>query len=297
MSLIALLQVAPPADTSLATGLLQAVNSFTDYLLSYVIALAAVGALAMAIIEAWKKVFDTRTKFHARRFTSWVHKSIAEAVLARLPAKPEPVDAIADILQLCTGVSRSEALASARRLAGAGGRLPRMHAFSPDPANAVFALELERMMGAVQDAGDAALAAPQQFPALYAFMTTGGVPDDVNLWYDKAKTGFADANGAAPVNAQKVKELADATARLRQVMKRKLDGFQMFTGSRWASWNQTWAMVLGYGLMFLLLFWSSKEQNDLLEILEISVLSILGGLLSPIAKDLVGSLKRVKSGG
>ena len=41
----------------------------------------------------------------------------------------------------------------------------------------------------------------------------------------------------------------------------------------------------------------AQQQNDLLEILEISVLSIFGGLLSPIAKDLVGSLKRVKSGG
>lgn len=296
MSIIALLQV-PPADTSMATNLLGAVNAFTDYLLSYVIALAAVGALAMAIIEAWKKVFDSRTKFHARRFSSWVQKSIAEVVLERLQGKPDAVDAIADILQLSTGVSRTEAVASAKRLANAGGRLPMMHAFRPDPANAVFALELERMMGAIQDAGDAALSAPQQFPALYAFMTTGGVPGDVNLWYDKAKTGFADANAAAPVDPQKVKELADATARLRQVMKRKLDGFQMFTGSRWASWNQSWAMLLGYGLMFVLLFWSSKEQNDLLEILEISVLSIFGGLLSPIAKDLVGSLKRVKSGG
>ncbi len=287
-------------DSALASGLLNTVNAFTDYLLSYVIALAAVGALAMALIEAWKKVFDSRTKFHAKRFTAWVQKSIVESVITRLPGKPDPVEAIADILQLCTGVSRIEATNSAKRLSGKGGRLPMFHAFSPDPANAIFALELERMMGAIQDAGDAALTAPQRFPALYAFMTTGGHRDDVDLWFDNAESGFAEIAGIQQPGAlerQQVKDLTDATARLRQVMKRKLDGFQLFTGSRWASWNQAAAIVIGYGLMFVLLFWSSGERNDLLDLPEILVLSILGGVLSPIAKDLVGSLKRVKSGG
>lgn len=296
-----LLQAGAAADSSaLAGNLLTAVNDFTDYLLSYLGALAAVGALAMALIEGWKKIFDSRTKFHAKRFTTWVRKSIAASVITRLKSKPEPVEAIADILQLCTGVSRDEAKASAMRLEDAGGRMPMFHAFSPDPAHSIFALELERMMGAIQDAGDAALTAPQRFPALYAFMTTGGHRDDVDLWFDNAESGFtevASVQQPGVVERQQVKDLTDATARLRQVMKRKLDGFQLFTGSRWASWNQASAIVVGYGLMFLLLFWSAGERNKALDVSEMLVLSTLGGVLSPIAKDLVASLKRVKSGG
>jgi hypothetical protein len=197
-------------------------------------------------------------------------------------------------------VSRTEAVASAKRLAERGGRLPLLHAFQPDPAHAIFGLELERMMGAIQDAGDAALTAPQRFPALYAFMTTGGHREDADLWYDNAEAGFTeiasvDQPGAA--ERQQVKNLTDATARLRQVMKRKIDGFQLFTGSRWASWNQSAAIVVGYGLMFALLFWSRGPRTDAFGVPEMLVLSLFGGVLSPVAKDLVGSLKRVKSGG
>lgn len=294
-----LTQAQTPTDsTALGTSIVRAVEGFTDFLLSYAIALAAVGALAMALLEAWKKLLDTRTKFHAKRFTAWIEKSIREAVLEH-PTGVRAVDAIADIIVLCTGVSRDEANASAQRLMSRRGRLPLLHAWDPDPAHAVFALEVERMMGAIQDAGDAALNAPGKFPALYAFMTTGGTKADVNGWFTRAETGLtaiAAMEEPGPKERQEVKDLTDTVARLRQTMKRKLDGFQFFTASRWANYNQFGAITVGFVLMLAILM-ASPESAATPGVLEVVVLSIFGGILSPIAKDIVTSLKRVKSGG
>ena len=71
--ILAILQVADTTGT--ARRIFDAVGGFTDYILDYAIALAAVGALAMALIEAAKKLLDSRTKFHAKRWTSWMLKS------------------------------------------------------------------------------------------------------------------------------------------------------------------------------------------------------------------------------
>ena len=79
MSLILALQ----STSSTPASIVSTVNRFTDFLLSYVGALAAVGALSMALIEAGKKLLDSRTRFQALRWTQWVQRSPFEASSAR----------------------------------------------------------------------------------------------------------------------------------------------------------------------------------------------------------------------
>ncbi|MFZ2948631.1 MAG: hypothetical protein WA003_04015 [Desulfuromonadaceae bacterium] len=43
---------------------MKALVSFSEFLMKYLVALAAVGALTMALIEAYKKVFNSLTSFH-----------------------------------------------------------------------------------------------------------------------------------------------------------------------------------------------------------------------------------------
>ena len=106
--LLALLQVA---DTSAATRVRTAIEGFTDNLLDYALALAAVGALAMAFIELFKKILDSRTKFHAKRWTAWMLKSGDGNI-----AIGDRRQAYADLIQLCTGVTPGEAVDSTKAL-------------------------------------------------------------------------------------------------------------------------------------------------------------------------------------
>jgi hypothetical protein len=278
--LLALLQAAD--STGAARRIFDAVGGFTDYILDYAIALAAVGALAMALLEAAKKLLDSRTRFHAKRWTAWMMKSGDPALDAG-----ERRRAYSDLIQLCTGVTGAEAEAASNRLVGSGGSLPLWHGWDPPPANAVFSLETARMMGAIQDAGDTALASPRRFPALFRLITSGADKTDVDLWLEKGQ-------GSAPRSNDETKALADAFARLRQIFKRKLDAFQLYTEQRWANYNQLAANALGAVIMGVAL-WKLRRTYHIDE-LSMMVLALFGGILSPIAKDLVSALRRVRNG-
>jgi hypothetical protein len=262
------------ADSTAAQHVRVAVEAFADNLLDYALALAAVGALAMALIELFKKLLDSRTKFHAKRWTAWMKQS-----------GPGAIDdagrqaAYADLIQLCTGVTPPEATASADALMKSDGSLPLWHGWDPNPGYAVFSLEPSRMMGTIQDAGDMALAAPDRHMPLFRLFVAGAEAADIETWLTKKA---------------EVKDKADAFARLRQIFKRKLDSFQLYTEQRWASYNQFAANVVGALVMAAAL--TSLRASLKLSVPGIVFLSLFGGILSPVAKDLVSALRRVRDG-
>jgi hypothetical protein len=299
MPLILALQSA----SSMPDSIVSTVNRFTDFLLGYVGALAAVGALSMALIEAGKKLLDSRTRFQALRWTQWLQRSPFEAsvipatVTKGASALSLPL-AYGELLQLSTGVPRAEAIDAAGILLANGGHLPARHAFlrSELPAHALFALDLQRMMGSVQEAADIALASPRQNASLYVLMTSGADPTDISQWYDEGPDSMIAIADPTPQDRAAIKEHADRFARLRQIVKRKLDGFQLYAGDSWASWNQTVANIVGIVALFLILIWVKGTSDSSPGYLTIVILSLFGGILSPVAKDLVTALKRVKDG-
>ena len=101
--------------------------------------------------------------------------------------------------------------------------------------------------------------------------------------------------GPSTAATDDVKTLGDQFTRLRQIMKRRLDAFQLYTGDSWTSWNQLWANVVGAVTMFGVLVWmrNANDPNAPSDAAMV-ILSLLGGVLSPVAKDLLSLLKRVK---
>jgi hypothetical protein len=294
MPLILIVQSTIPVPD----GIVIAVNQFAEFLLRYLGALAAIGALSMALIEAGKKLLDSRTKFQALRWTKWMLRTPLERSVADGPA-PTHERAMTELIQLCTGVTAGEAASAAKALLDRGGHLPLTHAFHPEPAHALFALDLSRMMGSIQDAADIALSSPSEYPDLFQLMTVGAKPDDVSRWYAEGTSALVSIADLNPTPEQRlaVKEHAERFARLRQIVKRKLDGFQLYTGDRWGSWNQSMANAVGIVTMFIVLVWLQRNSAVAsISIPALIVFSLLGGILSPVAKDLVTALKRVKDG-
>jgi hypothetical protein len=291
---------------NVATGAGEAVNRFTDVLLAYVAPLAAVGTLSMALIELWKKLWDSRTKFQTLRWTEWVDASPFNETALRNAAgyantTATRTRALSQLLLLCTGITEDVANTQAERLVTAKGHLPTFNAFRRDstsPIHALFALDLSRMMGSIQDAADVALASPQKYESLYVLMTSGAPSDDIKAWYEEGARGLPNVTVPPDPNSRQVaKAHADRFALLRQFVKRKLDGFQLYAGDRWAGWNQGVANFLGIAIMFSALWWlryTSPIHRPTW--FAIGVFSLFGGILSPVAKDLVTALKRVKDG-
>lgn len=268
-----------------------AVTAFSDFLLRYFIALAAVGALAMALIELAKKLNDTRTRYHARQVVAWLQEEFGRS------ASREALPALAELLQLTTGISREHAEHAALELMSTQGELPGRLWAPPLREHAVFALELEKMMGHIQDAADTALNDPRTYPALFQFISSGVRSEDVEAWQAFIEASQQSAQTA--LGERNARRDADLYTRLQQSVRRKLDAFQLYCGMRWVNRNQLWANVVGAIVLAAALTWVTARGSGLASLswAQIVVVSLAGGILAPIAKDIVVALQRVRSGG
>jgi hypothetical protein len=304
MYLVLALDAASSTPQTVATT----VNKVTDILIGYLTPLVAIGALSMALIELWKKFFDSRTKFHAARWFHWM-KTVADAADKAIVPNNLFANALAELLLLCTGTSETDAKAKANELIRLNGDLGWRYGrgvlkgIPRSPVYAVFALELERMMGSIQEAADTALANPQKYQNLYYLLTSGGISDDITAWLTGPAKLAKAAQSTDDKVREKVKRLSELSARLRQVVKGKLDGFQLYTSDSWANRNQLQANIVGIVLMFLTLTYNSwsptgDSYTTFLTYVtpQIVGFSLVGGILSPVAKDLVTALQKVKDG-
>lgn len=297
MYLILLVQQVPPA-----TDVGKAVYQLTDFLLKYLTPLIAIGAFSMAFIELWKKLLDKRTKFQARRWVDWMMHNAAASNSD--PQRGEK--ALTQLLQLTTGVSPEEGHTAAQQLIHMRG-LAGGYTSTRRPAHSVFALELERMMGAIQEASDLVLANPPQYESLYRVLTVGANRNDIEAWFRGGPSALLDAANL-PENEQKaeVKRQSELIARLRQTVKGKLDGFQLYTSDSWANWNQLAANITGIVVMLISLMfarWAAEANGHITwaalgNSFSVSMIpiSLVGGILSPVAKDLVTALQKVRNG-
>jgi hypothetical protein len=265
----------------------------SDFILRYAVTLAALGALTMAVQEAVKKVLGLLSKFHRKALQAWLevdggstkkHYQVSairtdRAEAAIPPRGRQPAfgsNAYEELLHLTTGLALDET----RRTSPLGS--------TRHVANALFELELAQMMSQIQDAADAALSNPERYPALYAFLTRGCAIDDAERWASAMSSTKVAADGTDP------KELGDLYGRIRLLVKRQLDSFQTVTTYRWREWNQMSAVLLGAALMFIAQLRMAGGQPSY-DWVGMVLVSVLGGMLAPVAKDLVDALGSMKT--
>jgi hypothetical protein len=272
-----------------------AIDRLTSFILRYAITLAAISALSMALIETFKALFSWRDRFHKRWVRHWI-QSVDVPPDAFTKIDRPPLTNYSDfhnrvysqLIRLTTGEAVSPSA------------MDKDIEWTPwvvSPDNALFALELEKMMGQIQDAADTALGHPDIAPELYLFLSAAASPDndDHINWFEWAQQPPA-STATDPALAKKQ---ADTYARLRQLIRRRLDAFQLTTGYRWQTGNQVVSVLLGAAALFGFLVYLARTNlpQDPLGWVILIVVSLAGGIMAPVAKDLVIALKRVRSGG
>lgn len=261
-------------STVAADSTYAAVQGIASLLSSYAVPLVAVGIVAMALQEAAKKVFDLRTRFHAHRV----------AGLFKQAAGCDSHGALSELLQLTTGVPAPQARATAARLLGESREAPVSHVGAAT-ARAVFELDTPQMIASMQRAADVALSSPTVYGPLFQFLTRGASDEDRAHWLS--------ASVKPPASAEASRQSASALSRLRQSATQVFAAFETTTQSTWANRNQLCAQVLGVVIMVYVLA-ELRTQGDLKGAM-IVPLSVVGGILSPFAKDLVSALQKVKT--
>jgi hypothetical protein len=282
----------PMEMTFLPGRVLEVVGSLSDFILSYALALAATSVLAVALLEVWKSVWKTRERFHMRQLHKWISQAQVPGSLTVEGSSGGGGfhdEVYRQIVLLTTGqhLDRRYTMEMIR-----GDRFELM------PSSALFALELERMLGQIQEAADVVLANPTVYQALYLFLTHGAGEGDISKWFAES----TEVPEADPGSRQDIKERVDAFSRLSKFVKRRIDSLQITMSYQWARWNQTTAVVLGAALLFASLAYieissSGWAQVNPLTWLRIAVASLVGGIVAPVAKDLVTALKKVRQNG
>ena len=272
----------------------QAIKNMSDVILQYAIALAAVGAFSMVLIEACKSVFKIRDRYHMHVLRNWIAKNPISVQMAAASETSnetdEPIENLRkfeeevyrQLLLLCTGYELESHDLKAERLP-----------WAVSYENALFSLELEKMMGQIQDAADTVMSNPNIYSALYFFLTVGGNPNDIDNWGKWASQ--------PPVSTSEdrvlAKEQSDTYARLRQLVRRRLDALQLTAAYQWRTLNQFSAVAVS-GVMLFMSFIYLKPFSELADnLVPLALVSFAGGIMAPVAKDLVVALKRVRSGG
>lgn len=268
----------------------QLFDRFADVILRYAVALAGTGTLAMALIEMIKSVSSLRDRFHKQRVRNWIRNTnprLLEKACAKINRSWPQEDAIfgetvyVQLIELTTG----EIVRAAHMDKGI-----EWWPWIVSSGNALFALELDKMLGQIQDAADMALGNPDVYPELYLFLTAGADLEDVGRWQSWAQSPPVSTK----VDAKEAKEQADTYARLRQFIRRRLDSLQLTAGYFWQTINQIASASLGAIMLFVALVILDKGKTNWLFL---AVVSVVGGVIAPVAKDLVMALKRMRGNG
>lgn len=246
----------------------EAVNNFATGLLGYALAAAAIGTVTMALLEFLKALFFARRFYHKRRVRRWLaaaSRSGDEKIYAQL-------------LALTVGGEKN--------------------------SGALFDQPTDKMMGQIQAAASVALEFPDTYKDLYDFLTAPpreearSFANDATSWEQFSQkldqgAGIGQAGNAGEAT-EEARKAARARARLDHLVARKLDAFQVATEFWWARTNQFLALAGGTALA-LYLFTKIQDTVPDLNLFERSVLSLLAGLVAPIAKDLVEALSGLRA--
>jgi len=237
------------------------VESFSGKILDYALLLAAIGTIAMALLELIKSVTFWRRHFHRKRIERW------------LATAPDSKAAYQQLMLLAAGGLESAAV--------------------------LYDQPTAKLMGQIQAAANVALDFPSKYLAFYEFIAAAPQVrelresgDDARLWrkFSEERMEGRPRKVSAADDVQ-ARGAAQARARLGNLVSRKLDVLQNQIEFAWARLNQL-CSVLGGGV---LLAWILLKQQPAPSPQLVVLLSVLGGMVAPFAKDVVSALSGLRA--
>jgi hypothetical protein len=248
--------------------LLRMMSNNLDAVADTALLLVAVATVSMTFLELVKALSRARLYFHRWQIRSWIRTQAA---------KGADTDRIwKELLILAAGI--------------------------PENESALFDQPSGKLMGQIQAAVNVALDFPTRYAALYKFLRTppDAEPpgDDGQLWmkFTAAKYGFApddDAASAEPLSERDSRRASAKRALDGNLVARKLDALQTRIEYLWARANQLLSVLLGAFLLLYLLL----QSNAWAVTPQAVFMSLLGGMISPFAKDIVAALAGLRRKG
>jgi len=239
-------------------ALTSTIEGVSGQILDYALVLAAVGTIAMALIELIKAVTRGRLFFHRLMINRWVggSESVRNELLALAAGGRENANALYD-------QPSEKMLGQIQAAANVALDFPTVY-----PVFYAFLTAGSAAVGGIADRDKWSRFAPRM---------AQGIPTEA-----MAKIQFeADS-----------RDSTQARARLGNLVTRRLDALQTRIGYFWARLNQTVAVVGGAALLYYALPGVAKTTPvpTPVPLFTRFVLAVIGGLIAPFAKDVVSKL-------
>ena len=143
----------------------------------------------------------------------------------------------------------------------------------------LYSLPVERMAGQINAAAQIALAYPATYPTVITALAANSEPTDVDV-----VTG-GQATAPSP------QDYAEARNRVANMIQRNLDALQIRINGYWSRGLQVASVVVSVLLILVFLSPSAVTVEDYLRVI---IFAVIGGMVAPVAKDILSTLKKVK---
>lgn len=269
------------------------IETITKGIWPLAIAMAAVGTLAMALIQAAKDIFGVRRWFQARYLSRWLEAKAKSfqaraqtfAPLQTYAEKAGQTRASAELLDAgdIFAVDGKQAEADLIRLATSADR------------RAFYELPIEQLAGQMNAAVQAALDYPLAHRDLLWCLAHLAAPDDIVAVLAPPRE-FLDQEREKLSESEKriVDNFVAARNRVTHQVQRAIDGLQIAAGAAWKRQMQLWSMGVSAALGAAALFVATRRLEIGPSVWMLLMTGVLAGLLAPVARDLVAALQSLR---
>ena len=143
----------------------------------------------------------------------------------------------------------------------------------------LYQLPIERMVGQIDAAAQIALSYPSNYRNIIYALAQNADSNDL------------EAITADNQQAENLQSFSDARNRIANMIQRNLDALQLRIEGYWARGSQIAAVVLSTALIWI---YVAPAAQDTADYLQVFAFSIAGGMVAPVAKDILGVLRTVK---
>jgi hypothetical protein len=264
-------------------------NGWTTYLLT----VAGLGTLTMAILQAVKDMTPARSWFQRWCMRTWMLQQARFAIYKSVSNQPE-VDNDETTGPRAKNDETKQDLA-AQSLADTAKRQLLLLATNGD-ASAFFDLEIEKLCGQWNTALQIVIDYPKYYPELFNCMAALATRKDCkNLLkpnvppqtYPETEHHHDEAEQARRVGLRQA--FLDSRIRVMHQIQRAVDSFQITTSFRWKWHLQLASFVVSVGLAMAA---EIMLKADTYRVAFVS--SLIAGFLAPIARDLLAAVQQLR---
>lgn len=229
---------------------------------SLALATVAIAFVATAFVQLLKELLPIRRRFQRSYLARWFTARLKERGITVTTEQLKPAER--DLIHLATGGDR----------------------------NAFYDLETAQLCGQMNSAAQIALAYPDRHPDLLRFLAPEAEESDIDRIL---QTRSFPAQADMPMSPQAqtdMNELLDARNRVTHHIQRTIDALQISMSFRWKLYLQL--TVYTICLLLALITILTTKGPSRFSWLEILVMAVVAGYISPVISDLAGVIERLR---